>query len=125
MVASWLRAKPFSLSRIACARILVRQFGSVLWISLRRRRSLSVKGATNLVAVLIAGIVPENFCFATYFFNYPEDLAAITELMNKSMGCSLAPYKGDSQDMFSRFLGMELSLSSHNFENDRDLNFEE
>jgi hypothetical protein len=32
---------------------------------LRRRRSSSVKGATNLVAVLIAGIVPENFCSAT------------------------------------------------------------
>src|SRR5215475_335497 len=60
-----------------------------------------------------------------YFFNYPEGLAAIAELMNKSLGCSLSPYKGDSQDMFSRFLGMELSLSSHNFENDRDLNFEE
>jgi CBS domain-containing protein len=33
---------------------------------LRRKRSSSVKGATNLVAVLMAGIVPENFCFATY-----------------------------------------------------------
>jgi L-ascorbate metabolism protein UlaG (beta-lactamase superfamily) len=51
---------------MAGARILVRQFGSVLWISLRRKRSSSVKGATNLVAVLIVGIVPENFCFATY-----------------------------------------------------------
>jgi hypothetical protein len=60
-----------------------------------------------------------------YFFNYPEGLAAITELMNKSMGCSLSPYKSDSQDMLSRFLGMELSLSSHGFENDMDLNFEE
>ena len=60
-----------------------------------------------------------------YFFNYPEGLAAIAELMNKSLGCSLSPYKGDSQDMFSRFLGMELSLSSHDFENDKDLNFEE
>jgi|SRR5262245_16468248 len=60
-----------------------------------------------------------------YFFNYPGDLASITELVNKSVGCSLSPYKGDSQDMFSRFLGMELSLSSHDFENDRDLNFEE
>ena len=59
-----------------------------------------------------------------YFFNYPEGLTAITELMNKSMGCSLSLYKGDSQYMFSRFLGMELSLSSHEFENDRDLNFE-
>src|SRR5215475_11910871 len=66
IVASWLMAKPFSLSRMACARILVRQFGSVLWISLRRKRSSSVMGATNLVAVLIVGIVPENFCFATY-----------------------------------------------------------
>src|SRR5215831_18599588 len=51
---------------MACARILVRQFGSVLWISLRRKRSSSVMGATNLVAVLIVSIVPENFCFATY-----------------------------------------------------------
>jgi hypothetical protein len=60
-----------------------------------------------------------------YFFNYPGDLASITELMNKSMGCSLSPYKDNSQDMFSRFLGMELSLSTHEFENDRDLNFED
>src|SRR5262245_56103872 len=51
---------------MACARILVRQFGSVLWISFGRKRSSSVMGATNLVAVLIVSIVPENFCFATY-----------------------------------------------------------
>jgi hypothetical protein len=60
-----------------------------------------------------------------YFFNYPGGLAAIAELMNKSMGCYLSPYRSDSQHMFSRFLGMELSLSSHEFENDRDLNFED
>jgi hypothetical protein len=51
---------------MACARILVRQFGSALWISLRRSRSSSVSGATNLVAVLMPGILPENFCLATY-----------------------------------------------------------
>ena len=60
-----------------------------------------------------------------YFFNYPDGLAAITELTNKSIGCSLAPYEGDPQDMFSRFLGMELTLSSHDFENDGYMNFED
>jgi hypothetical protein len=61
-----VEGKALSLSRTACARILVRQLGSVLWVSLRHSRSSSVKGATNLIAVLMAGIVPENFCFSTY-----------------------------------------------------------
>jgi len=59
-----------------------------------------------------------------YFFNHSDGLAAITELMNKSIGCSLSPYQGQPDDMFSRFLGMELTLSKCEFENDRDLDFE-
>lgn len=60
-----------------------------------------------------------------YFFNYPDGLTAITDLMNKSIGCSLAEYQDDSHEMFSRFLGMELTLSSHDFENDREMNFQD
>jgi hypothetical protein len=37
----------------------------------------------------------------------------------------LSPYEGDPEDLFSRFLGMELSLSRHEFENDGECNFED
>src|SRR5262245_55192923 len=60
-----------------------------------------------------------------YFFNHDDDLAAIAGKINSWIGCSLVPYEGDRKELFSRFLGMELSLSTHIFENDRNLNFED
>jgi hypothetical protein len=59
-----------------------------------------------------------------YFFNHEDDLAAVARKANTWIGCSLAPYEGRANDLFCRFLGMELSLSTHTFENDRDLDFE-
>ena len=60
-----------------------------------------------------------------YFFNHSDDLAALSRKTNSWLGCSLVPYEGRPQDLFSRFLGMELDLSTHSFDNDRELNFED
>jgi hypothetical protein len=60
-----------------------------------------------------------------YYFNYPKSLPELAEEVNAHLGCSLAPYEGDAQDLFDYFLGMEFSLSSaQGLENDGELNFE-
>lgn len=59
-----------------------------------------------------------------YFFNHSDDLPELTRNINGWLGCSLASYKGDSEDLFCRFLAMEFSLSTHDLENDRELDFE-
>ena len=59
-----------------------------------------------------------------YFFNHPSELSSLTQQLNGWIGCSLSPYEGNAEDLFSRFLGMELTLSKQSFENDRELNFE-
>ena len=61
-----------------------------------------------------------------YFFNHSHDLPALAGEINRWVGISLSPYEGNPEDLFGRFLGMELSLSKHNFENDGwELNFED
>jgi hypothetical protein len=60
-----------------------------------------------------------------YFFNHPSELTALAQDINGWVGCSLVPYEGNPEDLFCRFFAMELSLSKHSFENDRDLNFED
>jgi hypothetical protein len=60
-----------------------------------------------------------------YFFNHEDELPALSRKISGWLGCFLAPYEGDPQDLFSRFLGMELDLGRHSFENDRELNFED
>jgi hypothetical protein len=60
-----------------------------------------------------------------YFFNHPDSLLSLAGQLNTWVGCSLSPYEGDPEDFFSRFLGMELSLSKHEFENDGECNFED
>jgi hypothetical protein len=60
-----------------------------------------------------------------YFFNCADSLSAIAEQMKMSIGCSLLPYQGDSNDLYCRFLGMDLDLQKSYFENDGDLNFED
>ncbi len=59
-----------------------------------------------------------------YFFNYSDDLPELIKNINACLGCSLARYGDDSEDLFCRFLGMEFSLSKHALENDRELDFE-
>lgn len=60
-----------------------------------------------------------------YFFNHPSELSSLADRINGWIGCSLSPYEENSEDLFTRFLGMELTLSRHTLENDRELNFED
>jgi hypothetical protein len=60
-----------------------------------------------------------------YFFNYADNLAAVAEQVNMSIGCSLLPYQGDPNDLYCRFFNMDLNLEEPKFENDGDLNFED
>jgi len=60
-----------------------------------------------------------------YFFNHEDELAALSRKIGGWLGCFLTPYDGNLQDLFSRFLGMELDLGVHSFENDREINFED
>lgn len=59
-----------------------------------------------------------------YFFNYSDDLSEFVKNINACLGCSLARYGDDSEDLFCRFFGMEFSLWKHELENDRELDFE-
>lgn len=60
-----------------------------------------------------------------YFFNSELPLSALTEAINRAVGCSLAPWEGNAEDLYCRFLSMELSLGRHNLVNDGSLNFED
>lgn len=60
-----------------------------------------------------------------YFFNHSTDLPALTEEINRRVGCALSPYEGNPEDLFCRFFAMELSLAKNELENDGELNFEE
>jgi hypothetical protein len=60
-----------------------------------------------------------------YFFNSDKKLPELAQELNLWVGSSLAPYEGDATDYFCRFLGMELSLSTHTFENEGACNFED
>ena len=60
-----------------------------------------------------------------YFFNHPAELSSLADQINGWIGCSLSSYEENPEDLFSRFLGMELTLSRHILENDRELNFED
>lgn len=59
-----------------------------------------------------------------YFFNHSDDLPELTRNINAWLGCSLARYEGNTKVLFCRFLAMEFSLSTHDLENDRELDFE-
>jgi len=60
-----------------------------------------------------------------YFFNYNGTLLELASAMNMWLGCNLAPYEGNQEFFFSRFLSMEFSLSSaEHLENDGELDFE-
>lgn len=59
-----------------------------------------------------------------YFINHEDEMPALTTKINRWAGCFLS-YEGTPNDLFCRFLGMELSLSKHTFENDGELNFED
>jgi len=60
-----------------------------------------------------------------YFFNSDKNLTELALEFNLWVGSSLVPYQGDEGDYFGRFLGMELDLSTHDFENDGECNYED
>lgn len=45
-----------------------------------------------------------------YYFNSPQELAAVARQVNRVLGSTLAPYQGDPDDYFAWFMGMEFSL---------------
>lgn len=47
-----------------------------------------------------------------FFFNYPKALADLGTEINACLGCSLAPYEGNPENLFDYFMGMEFSLHS-------------
>jgi hypothetical protein len=59
-----------------------------------------------------------------YFFNHQDELSSVARKISEWLGCYLAPYDARHDDLFCRFLGMELTLSKHTFENDGELDFE-
>jgi len=59
-----------------------------------------------------------------YYFNSDKSLDQLQSEINSWLGCDLAPYATDPEDLFARFLGMEFSLGTHSLDNDRDLDFE-
>jgi hypothetical protein len=64
-------------------------------------------------------------CTINYFFNYPQDLAQTAKDINECLGCSLAPYLGNTDDWFDIFLSMEFSFGKvGGFKNDGELDFE-
>jgi hypothetical protein len=59
-----------------------------------------------------------------YFFNSPLPLPELAAVINCELGCELKPYQGDETDYFTKLLGIDFSLGSDRFENDRELDFE-
>ncbi|WP_375505809.1 hypothetical protein [uncultured Nostoc sp.] len=63
-------------------------------------------------------------CTINYFFNYPQDLAQTAKDINECLGCSLAPYLGNTDDWFDIFLSMEFSFGEQRLGNNGELDFE-
>jgi hypothetical protein len=61
-----------------------------------------------------------------YFFNSDDDLKVVAPAINRVLGCSLARYEGDPEDLYCRFCSMELTLRvDHGLVNDREMNFQD
>ena len=59
-----------------------------------------------------------------YFFNYEGSLPVLAGKINSWVGCSFLSHEVTPTNLSCRFLGIELSLSTHSFENDGEINFE-
>lgn len=70
------------------------------------------------------GRIGNMSCTINYFFNYPQDLAQTAEDINECLGCSLAPYLGNTDDWFDIFLSMEFSFGEHRLGNNGELDYE-
>jgi hypothetical protein len=53
-----------------------------------------------------------------YFFGSSESLSEVASNLHLWLGCDLRPYEGNLEDLYSRFLGMELSLHKNDFLDD-------
>jgi len=58
-----------------------------------------------------------------FAFNASKALPELATDVNGALGCSLGPYRGSSDDLYCRFLGLEFSLGEHPYEDDRDCDF--
>jgi hypothetical protein len=58
-----------------------------------------------------------------YFFNSDATLPEVAKSLDQVLGCCFEPYQGDAADLFCRFLSLATSLSTHQLENDGDLDF--
>jgi len=58
-----------------------------------------------------------------YYFNSPLELPALAAQLSAELGCDLRPYKGDEEEYYDRFVGMEFSLEPNDFENDGELSW--
>src|SRR4051812_28627767 len=58
-----------------------------------------------------------------FAFNAPGSLAALQATVGGAIGVPLRPYEGDAEDLFCKFLGLELSLWANHLEDDRELDF--
>src|SRR5690349_928008 len=59
-----------------------------------------------------------------YFFNRDAGLTDVARELHAWLGCDLQSYANDPNDLYCRFLGMELSLRAHNLISDGELDFE-
>jgi hypothetical protein len=53
-----------------------------------------------------------------YFFGSSENLSEVASNLHLWLGCDLRPYEGNLEDLYSRFLGMELSLHKNDLLDD-------
>lgn len=53
-----------------------------------------------------------------YFFDSSESLSGVASNLHLWLGCDLSPYEGNPEDLYSRFLGMELSLHKNDLLDD-------
>jgi hypothetical protein len=58
-----------------------------------------------------------------FVFNSPDDLIETGGRLNSTLGVVLQPYAGHRNDLFTHFLGLELSLVACSLDDDRDLDF--
>lgn len=98
---------------------------SFLTCSMRRRLDLIAAPVNSDVIPLVDSLEEVVSICVDYFFNRQSELLVLGQELNAWLGSSLAAQEADPEELFCRFLGMELSLSEHPFENDRELNFED
>ena len=60
-----------------------------------------------------------------YFFNSEMDEHQLVAEINKCLGSTLKPSGDDFRTYFTQFMGLDFSFYEHDFESDRELNFED